>query len=187
MTAADQKELESLFARAIYFTGIPFNILKNEDIKVFFAKACPLFKLPTRQSLSTTLLDQECKDIRTVTNHLLNKTQYFCLTTDGLVREENASQVLNELVEYVSQTGGFAKRYLWGNIKEKPINWWNLLKAQYLILSQVAFKILLIPVTLAANKQNWSAFSFIYTKLCNQLHNERVEKIVFIYWNLKIL
>ncbi len=46
-----------------------------------------------------------------------------------LVGEENANQVLNELAEYVSQTGGFAKRHLWGNIKEKPINWWNLLKA----------------------------------------------------------
>jgi len=52
-------------------------------MKAFFAKACPLFKLPTRQSLSTTLLDQEFKDIRTVINHLFNETQYFCLTTDG--------------------------------------------------------------------------------------------------------
>jgi len=52
-------------------------------MKAFFAKACILFKLPTRQNLSTTFLDQEFKDIRTVTNHLLNEIQYFCLTTDG--------------------------------------------------------------------------------------------------------
>ncbi|CAG8681883.1 14963_t:CDS:2 [Funneliformis caledonium] len=45
MTTTDQKELESLFAYAIYST--------------------------------------ECKDIRTVTNYLLNEIQYFCLTTDG--------------------------------------------------------------------------------------------------------
>ncbi|CAG8681896.1 14964_t:CDS:2, partial [Funneliformis caledonium] len=44
-----------------------------------------------------------------------------------LAGEENASQILNELAEYVSQTGGFAKRYLW-----------------------VALKILSIPVTSAA-------------------------------------
>ena len=38
MTAADQKELESLFTRAIYSTGIPFNILENEDMKAFLQK-----------------------------------------------------------------------------------------------------------------------------------------------------
>jgi len=51
----------------------------------------------------------------------------------------------------------------------------------------VALKILSILATSAASKRNWSAFSFIHTKLRNQLYNERVEKIVFIYWNLKIL
>ncbi len=51
----------------------------------------------------------------------------------------------------------------------------------------MTLKILSIPATSAASEQNWSAFSFIHTKLCNRLHNERVEKIVFIYWNLKIL
>ena len=51
----------------------------------------------------------------------------------------------------------------------------------------MALKILSIPATSAASERNWSAFSFIHIKLCNRLHNERVEKIVFIYWNLKIL
>ena len=51
----------------------------------------------------------------------------------------------------------------------------------------MALKILSIPATSAASERNWSAFNFIYTKLRNRLHNERVEKIVFIYWNLKIL
>src|SRR6266542_2290548 len=67
MMAADQKELESFLTCAIYSTGIPFNILENEDMKAFFAKACLLFKLLTRQSLSTTLLDQEFKDIMITT------------------------------------------------------------------------------------------------------------------------
>ncbi len=48
-------------------------------MKAFFAKAYPLFKLPTCQSLSTILLDQEFKNIRTVINYLLNET------LDGLI------------------------------------------------------------------------------------------------------
>ncbi|CAG8804038.1 10280_t:CDS:2, partial [Dentiscutata erythropus] len=39
---------------------------------------------------------------------------------------ENKDQVLEELSEYVGKTGGFSANYLWGSIKEKPYNWWNL-------------------------------------------------------------
>ncbi|CAG8521653.1 5703_t:CDS:2 [Funneliformis caledonium] len=278
MMAADQKELESLFTHAIYSTGIPFNILENKNMKAFFVKACPLFKLPICQSLSTTLLDQEyilkidwaksilekgkeviqyfrnhqiplatlyqlqlekygriialvlIIDIRWKSafyyiDHILqtkaalqsilgeeieiNKNIVLNLSSESfwkdlkdlhnllkpfvifinqlksdklflslafvklreleseiknnaiipkqvqddvidfdkihnvieeeiirLAGKENASQVLNELAEYVSQTGGFAKRHF-----------------------QVALKILLIPATSAASEQNWSAFS----------------------------
>jgi hypothetical protein len=82
-TNEDQKELESLLARAFYSTGISFNTLENSEMQAFFAKACPFFKLPTRQSLSTTLLTQEYNDITTVVNHLHNEIQVLCLATDG--------------------------------------------------------------------------------------------------------
>ncbi|CAG8857194.1 8819_t:CDS:1, partial [Gigaspora margarita] len=88
---------------------------------------------------------------------------------------------------YVGKTGGFSANYLWGSIKEKPYNWWNLVKARYLVLSSIALKLLSIPATSASSERNWSSFNFVHSKLRNRLHNPRVEKIVYIYWNLRIL
>ncbi|CAG8847026.1 41218_t:CDS:1, partial [Gigaspora margarita] len=83
ITKEMQEELESLFARGIYSSGISFNITENCDIKAFFAKACPFFKLPTRQSLSNIHLFKEYNDMNIVIGQLLNEIQYFCLITDG--------------------------------------------------------------------------------------------------------
>ncbi|CAG8464150.1 15941_t:CDS:1, partial [Dentiscutata heterogama] len=47
ITQDEQEELASLLARGIYSSGVSFNILENDDIKAFFEKACPFFKLPT--------------------------------------------------------------------------------------------------------------------------------------------
>ena len=57
---------------------------------------------------------------------MLDAQQWDNVIEEEIIRfvgEENANQVLNKLAEYVSQIGRFAKKHLWGNIKEKPINW----------------------------------------------------------------
>ncbi|CAG8856514.1 30048_t:CDS:2, partial [Gigaspora margarita] len=79
-----------------------------------------------------------------------------------LAGPENEDQVL-ELSEYVGKTGGFSANYLW------------------------ALKLLSIPATSASSERNWSSFNFVHSKLRNRLHNPRVKKIVYIYWNLRIL
>jgi len=92
-----------------------------------------------------------------------------------------------ELAEYVGKSGGFAPSHLWEDVIQKPVNWWNLMKGRYPILSDVAIRILSIPATSAASERNWSAFGFIHSKLRNRLHEKRVEKIVYLFWNLQIL
>ncbi|CAG8793384.1 36465_t:CDS:2, partial [Gigaspora margarita] len=104
-----------------------------------------------------------------------------------LAGPENGDQLLEELSEYVGKTDGFSANYLWGSIKEKPYNWWNLVKARYPVLSSIALKLLSIPASSASSERNWSSFNFVHSKLRNRLHNPRVEKIVYIYWNLRIL
>ncbi len=44
-----------------------------------------------------------------------------------------------------------------------------------------------IPATSAASERNWSTFGFIHNKLHNRMLNQRVEKCVYLYWNMKIL
>ena len=104
-----------------------------------------------------------------------------------LAGKENKDIVLIELAEYVRKTGGFAHSHLWGDVIQKPINWWNLMKGKYPILSDVAIWILSISATSAASERNWSIFGFIHSKLRNRLHEKQVEKIVYIFWNLRIL
>ncbi|CAG8733264.1 16154_t:CDS:1, partial [Racocetra fulgida] len=65
-------------------------------------------------------------------------------------RLENEDKVLLEFAKYISKTGEFTRPHLWGAVKENPQSWWNLVKARYLILSSVAFKVLSIPATSAA-------------------------------------
>ena len=43
-----------------------------------------------------------------------------------------------------------------------------------------------IAPTSGSAEQNWSTFGFIHSKSRNRLTNERVGKLVYIYWNQRI-
>ena len=45
--------------------------------------------------------------------------------------------------------------------------------------------LLILPTTGAAER-NWLAFGYIHSKNRNSLLNDRVNKLVYIYWNLRI-
>ena len=62
-----------------------------------------------------------------------------------------------------------------------------MLKSRYPLLSSVAIKVLLILVTSAASERNWSTYNFIHFKLQNRMTIDRAEKLVYIYWNIRIL
>ena len=62
-----------------------------------------------------------------------------------------------------------------------------MLEQRYPLLSSTALKLLSIPATSAASERNWSTYNFIHSKLRNRLINDRAEKLVYIYWNLRIL
>ncbi|CAB4422917.1 unnamed protein product [Rhizophagus irregularis] len=104
-----------------------------------------------------------------------------------LAGEKNQNLVLEEYSKFIGKCGGFSKSYLWGDIKNKPINWWHLLEKRYPLLSSIALTLLSIPVTSAASERNWPAYKFIHSKLRNRLINDHAEKLVYIYWNLQIL
>jgi hypothetical protein len=51
----------------------------------------------------------------------------------------------------------------------------------------MAIRILMIPSSSAASERNWLAFSYIHDKKRNQLTNEQVMKLVYIYSNYKLI
>ena len=53
-------------------------------------------------------------------------------------------------------------------------------------LTKVAVRVLSIPTSSAAAERNWSTFSYIHDKKRNKLSNDRVFKLVYIYFNNKL-
>jgi len=104
-----------------------------------------------------------------------------------LVPEGKENQVLMEYSDYIGKLGGFSDDHLWGDITSQPINWWTLVARRYPLLSTIARQVLSIPSTSAASERNWSSFGFIHSKLRNRLGDDKVEKCVYLYWNMKIL
>ncbi|CAB4432158.1 unnamed protein product [Rhizophagus irregularis] len=121
---------------------------------------------------------------------LVNSGNWHDIIEEEIIRiagKENEVQVLIELSEYIERRGGFAKKHLWSGLNQMPINWWNLLKSRYPLLSSVAIKVLSIPASSAASERNWSTYNFIHSKLRNRMVIDRAEKLVYIYWNIRIL
>ena len=68
-----------------------------------------------------------------------------------------------------------------------PVLWWqSLFSFFYSELTILAKWALCIASTTDAAERNWSAFDHIHNKKRNQLLNEWVNKLVYIYWNLQI-
>ncbi len=62
-----------------------------------------------------------------------------------------------------------------------------MLKSKYPLLSSVTIKVLSIPITSAASEKNWSTYNFIHSKLQNRMVIDWAKKLVYIYWNIRIL
>jgi hypothetical protein len=68
------------------------------------------------------------------------------------------------------------------------VTWWNGLHAEtYPDLTALARHALSVALTTGAAERNRSVFGFIHYKRRNRLSNKKVEMLVFIYWNLRIL
>ena len=120
----------------------------------------------------------------------LDATQQDGFLKQEIIRmtpENERDAVIIEYSEYVGKLEGFSESHLWGNLTTKLINWQKLIVRRYSILSNIALKVLSILATSAASERNWSAFGFFYNKLRNRMLNQRVEKCVYLYWNMKIL
>ena len=68
-----------------------------------------------------------------------------------------------------------------------PVLWWqSLFSFSHPELTILAKWALCIAPTTGAAERNWSAFGHIHNKKRNRLLNEQVNKLVYIYWNLRI-
>ena len=68
------------------------------------------------------------------------------------------------------------------------ISWWNDFYTKICPeLSTLAIHVLSIPRTSGTSERNWSAFFLIHSKMRNRLKNSTVDKLIKVYWNLRML
>jgi len=85
--------------------------------------------------------------------------------------------------------GAFESGILWRSAPHtSPITWWKA-NFQYSCpeLTKLAIRVLSMPASAACSERNWSAFNFIHSASRNRLLNHKVQKLVNIYWNSRLL
>ena len=86
-----------------------------------------------------------------------------------------------------ARTGSFSRPLDWAAAKKMDIIvWWKSLFSFYTELVRLAKWALSISPTTGAAERNWSAFGYIHCRKRNALLDDRVNKLVYIYWNLRI-
>ena len=102
--------------------------------------------------------------------------------------KEKAIKIFAELLHLRAREGSFGNELHWNAAYNMdPVLWWqSLFSSSYPELTILAKWALCIAPTTGAAERNWSAFGHIHNKKRNQLLNERVNKLVYIYWNLRI-
>ncbi|CAG8536164.1 3597_t:CDS:2 [Scutellospora calospora] len=68
-----------------------------------------------------------------------------------------------------------------------PRDWWSAYGFGFQLLQLFCTRVFAMPISSASSERNWSAFSHIHTKKRNRLTNERLEELVYIYWNLRVI
>ena len=66
-------------------------------------------------------------------------------------------------------------------------HWWLDCGTEAPQLQEFAIRILSQPCSASGCERNWSVFEHIHTKKRNRLEHERLEKLVYIYYNLRML
>ncbi|CAG8837806.1 14075_t:CDS:1, partial [Cetraspora pellucida] len=58
---------------------------------------------------------------------------------------------------------------------------------EFQFLQLFCTRIFVMPTSSASSECNWSAYAHIHTKKQNRLTNKRLEELVYIYWNLRVI
>ncbi|KAF4128508.1 hypothetical protein GN958_ATG22289 [Phytophthora infestans] len=93
----DQEAFEMALARVFFVCALPFILLEAQVIRDFMAMVAPTLKLPSRQKLSTVLLQNVQDDVRMKVVDLINNHTYVSLVTDGWT-DTNSSSIINFMV-----------------------------------------------------------------------------------------
>ena len=103
--------------------------------------------------------------------------------------KEHAQTAKLQLQQFLMRCGEFADEHLW--TKERlalgGLNWFQAFCYQNSVLSDIALRIHLTPTVASATERNWSVFGFVHSKSRNRRYGYKVEKLVYIHLNMRLL
>jgi len=101
---------------------------------------------------------------------------------------QDARALRMEFVSFRNRETPFQpSKWCWDHI-EDPRNFWKMVSTEdSKFLRRLAMRIFATPANSVPSERAFSAQNFIHTKLRNSLHPSRVDKLVFIYMNSRVL
>jgi hypothetical protein len=93
-----------------------------------------------------------------------------------------------EMLQYRAKTGHFSAMDMWEDATLVDGNtWWKCYGSGAPHLQKLALRILSIPTSSAASERCWSVMGNIHNETRNRLTDDRVEKLVYVYFNERML
>ncbi|CAD6223339.1 unnamed protein product [Miscanthus lutarioriparius] len=105
-------------------------------------------------------------------------------------RRLKTNQAVNtELDKFRNREGPFNKKLAktCEKFEYNPASWWRLYGTETPALQKLATRILSLTSSSSGCERNWSTFEMIHTKKRNRLTTTRLNKLVFIQFNSKLL
>ena len=102
--------------------------------------------------------------------------------------EEECAQVWSELSQYISEHGVFGTLHAtkdWERLD--PIRLWNMYGSGATYLHKLAVRVLSQVVNSFSAERCGSTYNFIHNVKMNSLNIERVESLVYVHYNLRLL
>ena len=101
----------------------------------------------------------------------------------------DVAQAFLSLSSVKKREGSFRDPFIWDRVafEQGALRWWETFGYDHSTLAAFAVRALSAICVTGGAERNWSTFSFIHSKSRNRLYCNRVEKLVFVYSNLRLL
>ena len=103
--------------------------------------------------------------------------------------KEHAQTGKLQLQQFLMRCGEFADERLWTkeSLALGSFNWFQAFCYKNSVLRLIALRVHSTPTVASAAERNWSLFCFVPSKNKNRPYGHKVEKLVYIYQNMRLL
>ncbi|AQK99346.1 hAT transposon superfamily protein [Zea mays] len=120
----------------------------------------------------------------------MNEAFISCVEQFYYHDEDQQEQAANfELKKFQNREGPFSKKLArtFQNYDYNPASWWRLYGTETPALQKMATRILSLTSSSSGCERNWSGFEGIHTKKRNRLATTRLNKLVYIQFNNRLM